>query len=409
MAPPFGHDGQAAPIAPSQCGQSTTEQAPGKSARQTLRSRRRRGRGEGSVSQRSDGLWHARISLGGGKRRSLYAHTKQALLAKLDSVRAGLAAGDASEVQHTLVMDFLDSWTASLQVRPKTLAQYKTIVRVHLKPAIGHVKLRSLTVGHIDDMLGSMAKRGASPRLRELTYVVLKCALGKALKTNRVSRNVCDAVARPRVPVRDVRVLDEAQAAKLMQEAAHSRLKALFGLAIETGMRFGELLGLQWRDVDLGDAGSITVRHTLQEFNGRLQLAEPKTRSSRRRIRVSPTAVAELQAHRERVELEGIMVTDLSPVFCDRNGGWLRQGNVSRRVFKPLLKAAKLPPMRFHDLRHTAATLMLARGVIVQVVSQKLGHRDIVTTLKVYGHLLPSMEEQAALTMAKSYSRIWVA
>jgi integrase len=106
---------------------------------------------------------------------------------------------------------------------------------------------------------------------------------------------------------------------------------------------------------------------------------------------------------------EGRRTTDLAPVFCDRKRGWLRQNNVSRRDFKSLLKKAKLPPMRFHDLRHTAATLMLARGVNVQVVSRKLGHKDIVTTLKVYGHLLPSMEEQAVATMATAYARIWAA
>lgn len=115
------------------------------------------------------------------------------------------------------------------------------------------------------------------------------------------------------------------------------------------------------------------------------------------------------EAHRERMKKEKHRVNDLAPFFCDRDGGWLRQNKLSRRALKALLKKAKLAPMRFHDLRHTAATLMLARGVNVQVVSRKLGHNDITVTLKVYGHLLPSMEEHAAATMGPAYSRSWAA
>lgn len=370
---------------------------------------KRRGRGEGSVAQRADGLWEARISIGNGKRKSLYAKTKQDALRKVDTLKARLLNGNRPQVDRSSVSEYLDRWLESIEVRPKTLAQYKGIVEGHIKPAIGFARLQTLSADAVQTMLDGMKKDGASPRLRELTYVVLKCALNRALKMGKLELNVCNAVDRPRVPAHEMQVLDEAQAAKLMERATNLRLRALFGLALETGMRFGELLGLQWRDVALGDSGSITVRHTLQDLAGKVELAEPKTKSAQRTIRLSTEAVDALEEHRVRMKREKHRVTDLAPVFCDRDGGWLRQNNVSRRALKSLLKKAKLPMLRFHDLRHTAATLMLARGVNAQVVSRKLGHEDIVVTLKVYGHLLPSMEEHAAATMATAYSRLWAA
>lgn len=369
---------------------------------------KRRGWGEGTITQRPDGLWQARISVGGGKRKSRYAKTKQEVLRKIDALKAKLLNGDAPKIDKSSAGEYLDQWLEAIEVRPKTIAQYKYIVEGHIKPAIGHIRLQALNADSVQSMLKEMEKGGSSPRLRELTYVVLKCALNQALKMQKITRNVCDAVPRPRVPVKEMQVLDEPQATKLMEKAANLRLRALFGLALETGMRFGELLGLQWRDVSLNDR-TVTVRHTLQDLAGKVELAEPKTNSAKRTIRLSQEAVAALEAHCNRMKKEKHRVKDLAPVFCDRDGGWLRQNNVSRRALRALLKKAKLPPMRFHDLRHTAATLMLARGVNVQVVSRKLGHKDIVVTLKVYGHLLPSIEDQAAITMAPAYSRLWVA
>jgi integrase len=182
------------------------------------------------------------------------------------------------------------------------------------------------------------------------------------------------------------------EAARFLATAKGHRLYALFLLAITSGLRKGELLALHWEDIDL-DGHSLTVRHTLNDITGTLTLGEPKTASSKRRVDLSPSTVAALKEHRKAMLADGL---DVEWVFCDGQGGPLRQSNLSRRDFKPLLKQAGLPDIRFHDLRHTAATLMLSQGVHIKVVSEMFGHTDISLTMGTYSHSLPSMQRDAA-------------
>jgi integrase len=261
-------------------------------------------------------------------------------------------------------------------------------------------------------MLTAMEKGGASARVRQMTLNVLHRALGQALRWGMVPRNVCDAVARPRVPRRTMRTLDTAQVRLLLAETKADRLEALYVLAVSTGMRQGELLGLQWEDVDL-DRGAVQVRHQLQELAGRLALVEPKTVKSRRRVDLPALAVVALMEHRERARAQGGSVGE-GYVFTDTEGGPLRKSNLVRRSFLPLLDLRvlredlhkrgvaeevlpkPLPRIRFHDLRHTAATLHLASGTHPKVVQEMLGHSAISMTLDTYSHLLPSMQREAA-------------
>jgi integrase len=189
-----------------------------------------------------------------------------------------------------------------------------------------------------------------------------------------------------------MQTLSEEQVRLFLSEARRDRLYALYVVALTTGLRQGELFALHWADIDL-EAGTITVRHTLQEYGSELTLAEPKTSRSRRSVPISDRVVAALRAHHKQMMIDG----NPGPwVFCDTTGGPLRKSNVTRRSFRPLLKRAGLPLIRFHDLRHTAATLWLIKGVHPKVVQERLGHSSIAITLDTYSHVLPSMQRDAA-------------
>ena len=179
-------------------------------------------------------------------------------------------------------------------------------------------------------------------------------------------------------------------------------------LALTSGMRLGELLGVRWRDIDL-DAGSLQVRHTMLRTAAGLHLTEPKTARSRRRIALAPNAREALRAHRGRQAAERLQLgrawEDQDLVFANAIGKPVEAGNLLRRSFLPLLTKAALPRIRFHDLRHTAATLLRSQGVHPKVVSELLGHSSIGLTLDTYSHVLPDMQQQAATAMDRLFSQ----
>jgi integrase len=370
-----------------------------KSKRQT----RRRGNGEGSIFQRSDGRWVATINVGYDqngkrKRRDVYGATKKEVQDKLTVLHSAKLEGTLVEPSKVNVGQFLDHWLedgARLSVRANTYTLYKGIVKRHIKPRIGGVNLLKLSPVHVQGLYSEMERDGCSPRLRQLTHAVLHRALKQALKWGNVSRNVCDAVDPPRVPKKTIQPLTPGQAGDLLTAATGQPLHALYVLAITSGLRQGELFALQWADVDL-DGKAVTVRHTLIEAQGKIVLSEPKTAKSRRRVSIPKMAVDALHEHRKRMVAEGHAGSPW--VFCDRDGSHLRKSNFIRRSFKPLLKAAGLPPIRFHDLRHTSATLLLLQGVHAKVVQERLGHANISMTLDTYSHVLPELEQAAAAT-----------
>jgi integrase len=180
---------------------------------------------------------------------------------------------------------------------------------------------------------------------------------------------------------------------RLLKAAKGHRLEALIVLALGAGMRLGEIFALKWENVDL-DRAALFVRHTLVDLNGLLTLAEPKTAKSRRRIELPRSVVVALRRHRQRLTEEGF--GDNSWVFCNSTGGPLRRTHFHTNVFKPLLQDAGLKPIRFHDLRHTSATLLLTAGVHPKVVQERLGHSQISITLDTYSHVIPTMQVEAA-------------
>lgn len=363
----------------------------------------RRGRGEGSVYKRPDGLWAAQVTVGydgRGKRRrrTVYGRTKAEVLRKLVDLQHEALTGALTEPNRLTVAVFLASWlqdVARARVRPSTLARYSGLVQKHVAPYIGGLQLRKVTPLVLQRLYSQLEKDGASPRTRELVHVVLHAAFKHARRVNLLRENPADLVDKPRAPKRSMRALSREEAAALLGAAKGDRLEALYVLAVTLGLRQGELLALRWEDVDLRQ-GTLTVRHTQQELNGRLLVSEPKTAASRRTIPLPGRVKTALHEHRKRMLAEGLRS---EWVFCDTRGGPLRRSNLTRRSFWPLLERAGLPRIRFHDLRHTAATLLLEQGVPLKTVQALLGHSTIAVTADTYAHVTPAMERQAVAAM----------
>ncbi len=231
-------------------------------------------------------------------------------------------------------------------------------------------------------------------------HSVVRRGLGQALEWNLVARNVADGVKRPRLERQERTPFDAQQVDKLLKAGASDSLHALFHVAVFTGLRLGEVLALTWKDIDFEDA-TLTVRQTLTKVGERFEIGTPRTNTSKRSLDLSPTVVAELKKQRreqaeKRLVLGEAWATDL--VFTTTIGTALSPPNV-RRSLRRLLKVAGLPPIRFHDLRHTAATLMLSQGITPRVVMDVLGHSDTRMTMGLYAHVLKGQKKAAADAM----------
>ncbi len=362
---------------------------------------RRRANGEGSISRRKDGRWVATVSVGrdaGGRvrRRAVYARTQREAIAHLHRLQADLAAGRPVAPDRTNVAEFLGRWledAARPSIAYNTLRIYQGFLRNHVGPAIGGVAVRQLLPAHVLFLQSEMERRDASARLRQMVHTMLRRAIRVAVQWGLLARNPCDLVARPRAPSGEASYLDAGQVRSLLAAARGDRLEALVVLAVTTGMRQGELLGLQWGDVDL-EAGSLAVRRQLVEGpGGRPALGELKTARSRRLVTLPDMAIAALRSHKARL---GIAQLRTALVFTDSRGGPLRKTNLLRRWFHPLVARAGLGRIRFHDLRHTHATLLLGQGIHPKVVQERLGHASVTLTLDTYSHVTPSLQAEAA-------------
>jgi integrase len=364
-------------------------------------STKRRGHNEGSIRRRADGKWEARLSLPNGKRKSLYGKTRREVQDKLKAAQRDLDNGLDLTVAQQSVGQFLDRWLEDVvkpSVRPKTHHSYAQLVRLHLKPELGHIPLTKLTPQHVQSMMTNKTAAGLSPRTVQYLRAVLRRALGQAMKWSLVGRNVATLVDPPRSVRKPVHPLTAEQARHFLETSREDRLAPLFHVAITTGLRQGELFGLRWQDVDL-DTGTLTVRHALQRIGGEPKLVEPKTALSRRTITLPTSAVTALREQRVRQIEERLLAgsewRDWGLVFSTCIGTPMDPSNVTKRLHG-LLDRAGLPRQRFHDLRHCAASLLLAGGVAPRTIMGILGHSQISLTMNTYAHLSPGLERDAA-------------
>jgi integrase len=281
------------------------------------------------------------------------------------------------------------------------------MVRLHLKPPLGRLKLSKLTPAHVQGLYRDKLDSGLSAATVQKIHAVLHKALAQALKWNMIARNAADGVKAPRPAPEEMHPLSPDEARKLIEAVRGDKLEALYVLAVHTGMRQGELLALKWEDVDLNE-GIIHIRRTLARSGGRIALGEPKTKGSRRPVHLTGAAVEALRNHLERqleeIERLGDLYRDNGLVFTSQVGTLINPTNLRRRSFAPLLERAGLPQIRFHDLRHTCATLLLTRNVNPKHVQELLGHATVAITLDTYSHVIPSMGNHTARAMEDVFS-----
>lgn len=366
-----------------------------------------RGKGEGSIFRRkSDGKWVGSLHLGYGngrrQRRAFYGATQQEVRRKLAEATRNHEQGLRPLSEREKVGDFLTRWlNARTDLRPNTVRGYEAMLRVRIIPVIGHLKLARLRADDLDALYAQLLADGLSVKSVRLAHAILHRALHQALKWGLVAANVADIAEPPSAPRREFHTLTAEEAARLLAEARGDRYHALYTLAITTGLRQGELLGLRWSDLDL-DGAVLSVAQQVYRLGGKWQYSAPKTKAGRRTVALPASAVEALRQHRLRQAEERLRVKnwqDLDLVFANEEGRPLERGNLVRRSFEPLLEAAGLPRIRFHDLRHACASLMLAGGVHPKVVQERLGHSSIAVTMDVYSHVMPGMDQAAAEKM----------
>ena len=373
----------------------------------------KRGNGEGTITRRKDGRWEAKYTVytaEGPKRRALYGKTRKVAADKLARALADRTSGHTFDTENMTVGEYLDRWLNDSDkgsVRTSTYERHEQIVRLHLKPALGRLKLSKLTPAHVQGLYRDKLDSGLSPATVQKIHTVLHKALTQALKWNMIPRNAADVVKAPRPVPEEMHPLSPDEARNLIEAARGDKLEAPYILAVHTGMRQGELLGLKWEDVDLNE-GVIHIRRTVVRSGGRISLGEPKTKGSRRPVHLTGAAVEALKAHLERqledIERLGDLYRDHGLVFTSEVGTLINPSNLRRRSFAPLLQRAGLPRIRFHDLQHTCATLLPSRNVHPKYVQELLGHATVAITLDTYSHVIRGMGDHTARAMEDVFS-----
>jgi integrase len=391
----------------------------------------RRGQSEGSVYLRTevgpDGKervrWCASVTIGYDdkgkrKRRTYYGSTKKEVLAKLGEAQSAAAKGGLAEANRETLAVHIRRWlkvVAKPRLKDSSLYRYERLTELHTIPAIGGVRLTALRRHHIQAFHAQMAEKGLSKRTQEFAHAVLRSALQDALESGHIATNVCDLVARPKPARHEMQTFNEEQARAFLKATAGDRFEPAYLLALSCDMREGEILGLQWQDVSFDDA-ALSIRRTVGMVRGKTAVGEPKTAQARRRIDMPESVITSLKEHRKRMVAFGYPATLW--VFPNTHDGGPTRPDVLVGHYKEIRDAAKmpdgsgLPRIRFHDLRHTAATLQLLKGTHPKVVQERLGHSKIGITLDTYSHVLPSMQKDASKAMDELFgdviSKTWL-
>lgn len=356
--------------------------------------------------------WSTRMDLGPDpvtgirRQKRISAPTRKELEAKVAEVRHKVNQGAYVNDSRLTVDGFiLDHWlpATAQSVKPSTLASYEQNIRKHIVPALGDVRLVRLTAPQVQSFYNAKIEEGMSPTTVRMLHAVLHNALKQAERWGFVARNVCTLVDPPKAKSTETVTWTADQAARFIRATSDDELGVLWQLAIVTGMRRGEVLGLRWSDVDWR-RGQIAIRRTLSRVGGEWAFGTPKT-SRDRSVSVSPAILAILDGHRARqqvtFEVLGVDWTDDELIFTRADGEPYDPGFVFR-TFQSSAKRAGVPVIRFHDLRHTAATLMMIEGVHPKIVQEQLGHSSVNMTLGRYSHVGETMQREAALKLTET-------
>ncbi len=363
---------------------------------------KQRGKHEGTIFKRKNGTWRAQISLD-GRRLSFSGQSQAECQEWVRQTQHRRKTGLTYQGSRLIYRDYLISWLSTIQVtvRPKTWRQYNQIVRDYISPELGGIKLSDLRPDQIQRVYDRLIKAGKGLRTVQLVHAVIHRSLNQAIKLGLIGRNPDDATTPPKPKNKEIKILDQGQVHQLLiaAQAKGFRRLAFYHLALATGMRQGELLGLKWDDLDL-TRKSLQVKRQLRLVpGGGFEFVPPKTKAGYRTLKLGIETVNILKHHsktqRDESTIAGQKWQDHGLIFPSTVGTPISPRNLVR-AFEKLLDDAGLPKIRFHDLRHAAASLMLNNGVDVLIVSKRLGHSKPSITLDVYGHLITSSQEKAA-------------
>jgi integrase len=371
--------------------------------------------GRSTIIKRDDGRWHGYVSMGtkgnGTRdRRHVSAVTRAAVVEKVKALEAKRDAGVVGASGRALLVDeWLDYWAeniASVRVRARTLATYRTMIRLHLEPYIGKRRLDQLQPEHLEQTYKQLLDKGLSPASVLRVHRMLHRALKIAMQRDRVARNVATLVEPPRQErAKTPEPLDVEECKRVLAAAEGLRNSARWTVALALGLRQSEALALQWKDIDF-DRGTLSVRRGLHRVPGEgLVFTEPKTDRSRRTIAVPAPLIEALRKQRVAQNEERLVAgsewDDRNLVFAQPNGRPLDKHSDYEAWIK-LLNRAGVRHIRLHDGRHNAATLLLTAGVHPRVVMELLGHSQMRTTTDIYSHVMPALAQEAADRMAKT-------
>jgi integrase len=350
-----------------------------------------------------------------GRRRQRWQggyQTHKAAQEALTAILGRVQQGAYVEPSKLTVAAFTRQWLDSVRarVRATTYGMYEGLSRLYIVPILGAVPLQRLTPAQLNGLYADLSEKGrrdgkgglSGKTIRHI-HATIRAALNDAVRWQLAARNVALQATPPRPQTKEMRTWTAAEVRAFLAHVEGDRLYAAYVLAATTGLRRGELLGLRWRDLDLS-AGRLSVTQTLLSVNYRVSFSTPKTAAGRRSVALDPATVAALRAHRVAMLEERLALGLGAPMegalaFTAIDGTPLHPSQFSDR-FDRLVKAAGVPRIRFHDLRHTHATLALQAGVHPKVVQERLGHSSIAVTLGTYSHVIPAMEEEAASKVA---------
>jgi integrase len=365
----------------------------------------KRSNGEGTVYQRSDGRYEARLTwtdaeTGARRSKSFYGATRAEATRKMKAGSARVEGGKPITDARTPLATWIEEWSATAlensDRKPATKHIYRSLARIHLAPApLGTMPLGSIRPSHVEALTGRMRKAGSSDSTVRMTYTVLRSVLDTAVRDRLIAENVAASVKRPTASRRadgrdEARHMTPAEVRRVLDAAGGTRYAAPLALIAATGLRRGEALAVRWADVNL-DAGTLAVTGTLGRVGGKLERSTPKSARSRRTLALTPGVVAVLR--RQRVaQLEAKMKAgsrwqDTGYVFTTEIGTPIEPRNVLREFVAAVERAGlDTDGVGLHTLRHSAATGMLDAGVPLHVVSRILGHSSVAITGDIYGH-----------------------
>ncbi|HYU74883.1 MAG TPA: tyrosine-type recombinase/integrase [Ktedonobacteraceae bacterium] len=376
----------------------------------------RREYGSGSVYQRtSDNRWVASVRLPNGQRLSRYGDTEQEAKRNLKEAQKELERGRLVTAKDQTVEAFLNYWLEirSPTLRRSTIVNYRTKIRKHVLPYIGRTKLQKLTGDMLQSLYSKLLNKKLSPNTVNVVHTILKSAFKDAVLWEKLAVNPCDKVKPPKRVRKEADFLTLEQALRLIEAAKGRRLECMITLEVVTGMRRGELFALHWCDIDF-EKKVLYVRWSLSYTNvdgtGCKYVEEqPKTEAGKRMIPLPDIAIEALKQHKARQAEVRLLIgprwNNLDLVFCNSVGSYWSD-SYHHKAYKSLLKKAGLPAsLRFHDLRHSAATILLAMGVNMKLIQQRMGHSDIRITLGLYTHVTDSMQEQLVKMLNEHFKK----